>query len=201
MNKKLLFILLAGTMLSVCAVRAQEQATADDAPAVQMMPKRFDRNHHKAMAAKLASDLGLTEEQKAKAEQIRQEGQAKIAPLMEQMKSLRQKIDDERRTNMQAFEEILTPEQKQRFEVMKQQHDRRFKEGPKHEGEGRMMRGIHRIGDDGEMLPPPPHDDKNWKKEIVKHHKNKVKDEYRKKDKGGFIDKENVYQGGGFVED
>lgn len=197
----MLFLLLTGTVLSVGAAFAQEQPLPENMPPVQMMPRHFDRNHHKAMAAKLASDLGLTEEQIAKADKIREEGRAKIAPLMDQMKDLRQKIDQERRANMEDFEKILTPEQKSRFELMRHR-DRRFREGPKQEGEGRMMRGIHPINPDGEMLPPPPpHADKDWRGEIVKHHKKKMKDKHHKKDKGGFVDKENVYQGGGFVED
>lgn len=222
MNKKFLFILLAGTILSVSSVSAKEAAVNVDQNAMVVVKKtQFDRKHHQEMAAKLAADLELTDEQKAQAEKIRQQGHEKIAPLMDQMMSLRQKIDQERRDNMQEFEKILTPEQKEKFELLKHR-ERRFHEGPKDIGKGKMMRGIHKIGPDADfeeapdeeiLPPPPPHAEKYWSTHHDKHHKKMKENKKRHKNKGGFVgpDKTSHRDGnaenyravkkGGFVDD
>lgn len=91
-------------------------------------PKKFDKEMHKKMADKFAKDLGLTDEQIAKADEIRKEGREKIKPLMEQMGELRRKADELRKENMKEFEAILTPEQKTRLEEMKARHEEMRKE-------------------------------------------------------------------------
>lgn len=60
----------------------------------------------------LAKELSLTEEQKAECQKINQESREKIKPLMEQIQKIRKE-------NMEAFEKILTPEQKEQFSKMK----------------------------------------------------------------------------------
>ncbi len=180
MNKKLLSILLATTILSAGAVMAQTPApeTQDVAETVKVekrrMPKRFDREHHERMAKKMARDLNLTPEQQEQADKIRKEGIEKVEPLMEEMKALREKIDAERRANMTEFENILTPEQKTKLKEMQRRGVEEFKRRM-NERRGPGMRGMHRPGrqvpghhidDDmlppppeGEMLPPPPMDE------------------------------------------
>lgn len=74
----------------------------------------------KEMDDKLASKLNLTDEQRVSAEKIRADGRAKMKPLMEQMKDIRRQMDEIRKQNMNEFENILTPDQKQAFEKMKQ---------------------------------------------------------------------------------
>lgn len=168
MNKKLLSILLATTILSAGAVMAQTPApeTQDVAETAKVekrrMPKRFDREHHERMAKKLAKDLNLTPEQQEQADKIRKEGIEKVEPLMEEMKALREKIDAERRANMTEFENILTPEQKTKLKEMQRQGIEKFKRRM-NERRGRGMRGMHRPERpvpehhvDNGMLPPPP---------------------------------------------
>ena len=79
------------------------------------MDKEKMMQHHE----KFAKELGLTEEQKAQAKKIREEGREKVKPLMDEMKQLRQKMDELRKQNMEEFAKILTPEQKTKLEKIK----------------------------------------------------------------------------------
>ena len=135
-------VLLAGTAM------AQKPLALGEAPQVEQIQKRkFDKEHHEKMAKRLADKLNLTNEQQQKAEQIRKSGQAKIKPLLDEMMELRQKIDKERRANMEEFENILTPEQKTAFEKLKAEDKAKFRK--------QMQKRVDkRRGDD--MLPPPP---------------------------------------------
>lgn len=135
-------VLLAGTAM------AQKPLALGEAPQVEQIQKRkFDKEHHEKMAKRLADKLNLTDEQQQKAEQIRKSGQAKIKPLLDEMIELRQKIDKERRANMEEFENILTPEQKTAFEKLKAEDKAKFRK--------QMQKRVDkRRGDD--MLPPPP---------------------------------------------
>lgn len=76
------------------------------------------------MKAKFAERLGLTDEQKEKLEQMRQEDMAKMAPLFEQMKTLRQQMRDLRKTNRAHFESVLTDAQKEILQKMKAEHQK-----------------------------------------------------------------------------
>ena len=67
----------------------------------------------------LAEKLKLTDEQKAQADKIREDGRKKMKPLIEERKELRKKMDAVRKANMEEFEKILTPEQKKAFDEMK----------------------------------------------------------------------------------
>ena len=115
------------------------------------------------MIGDATSDAGLTAEQQEQADKIRREGQEKIKPLMKEMKDLREKIDAERRANMEEFEKILTPEQKQKLDEMKQRGMEDFKRRIG-ERRGPKMRGPHHFEKlrpaphhpEGEMLPTPP---------------------------------------------
>ena len=113
-------------------------ANAQEAPADELMPpppphemtmdRHFDKikEHHEKISQKIAEELGLSDEQKEQADKIRQDGRAKMKPLMEERKVLREKMNDVRKANMEEFEKILTEEQKTKFEAMKAKH-----KGPK----------------------------------------------------------------------
>lgn len=88
--------------------------------------QRMER-HHEKMAQKLADDLKLTDEQRAKAKEMRQQAREKIKPLIDEMKEIRKKMDTIRQENMKAFEEILTPEQKETFAKIKTERKAKFK--------------------------------------------------------------------------
>lgn len=106
----------------------------------ELMPppphREFNREKMREQADKFAKDLGLTEEQKAQAEKIREEGRKKMDPLMKDMRELREKMDSAREENMKEFEAILTSEQKAKMEEIKAEHRAKF-------GEGRRGRPRH----------------------------------------------------------
>ena len=136
--KKLMLtaVCAAAVMLGSISANAQEEMLPPPPPGHEMLPPpppefgprhkgprahgpKFDREMHKKLADRFAKDLGLTEEQIAKADKIREDGRKKVEPLMKQMDELRRKADELRKENMKEFEAILTPEQKTRLEEMK----------------------------------------------------------------------------------
>lgn len=120
MKHKFLSILLAGTVLSGSGFYATAKAVDLENNARPKQEHQFNREEmHKKMALKMNEELNLTEAQQKEAKAIREKGQKDIAPLMDEMKALREKIDAKRRANMEEFEKILTPEQKEKFEAMK----------------------------------------------------------------------------------
>jgi len=133
MKHSLLSILLAGTVLSGGALYAVANAAENQSADMPKIEHEFNREEmHKKMAEKMAKDLDLTEAQKEQAKAIREKGKKEIEPLMDEMKNLREKMDEKRRANMQEFEQILTPEQKAKFEELK-------KNAP-HQGERNMKK-------------------------------------------------------------
>lgn len=89
-----------------------------DGDKIRHNPK-FRDEMHKKMAEKFAEDLGLTDEQKNKAEELRAASRKKMKPLFEQMRGIHQKMDEIREENLKEFEKVLTPEQKAKLEKMK----------------------------------------------------------------------------------
>lgn len=165
MNKKILSLFVAAALLSAGAASAQTPPAngEETVKTADGSKPEFARKHHKKMAKRLARELGLTPQQQEQADKIRRQGREKIKPLMDEMKTLREKIDRERRQNMEEFEKILTSEQKDLFDEIKHRGpDFRPRPpfGPRH-GEGpRHMRPMppeHMpLPPAGEMLPPPP---------------------------------------------
>lgn len=78
-----------------------------------------DRPIHEMMEAKLADRLNLSKEQYLAMQDRRKADQVKIRDLMDQMKEIRIQMNEIRKSNMEAFESILTPEQKAEFEKIK----------------------------------------------------------------------------------
>lgn len=180
MNKKLMAILLTSTMLSAGVVMAKpHKADLDNkVEAVEMERKEVSyKEHHRRMAEKMADDLDLSKEQREEAAKIRQEGRDKIKPLMDEMKDIREKIDAERRANMEEFEKILTPEQQEKFDKMKKRGAEEFRKKHKERKDRwedrkdkkdkkdkyKEKKGKHRKdgrkgpeGVEDEVLPPPP---------------------------------------------
>lgn len=153
MNKFLLSALLASTVMFSGAVNAAdtENPLPQDVEKVEMVKhhRGFNKDFHEKMAKKMAEELSLTDEQQEQAKKIREEGHKKIKPLMDEMREVRQKLDKERKANMEEFEKILTPEQKDKFEKMKEKgpFGKKGKGGFKKHHKGRpehkMMRGMH----------------------------------------------------------
>ena len=138
MKHNLLSLVLATTVISAGALSANiasaQETTPPEAPKFEHKVDRAEM--HKKMAEKIAKDLNLSEEQQAKAKEIRENGKKEIEPLMKDMKDIREKMDAKRRTNMKEFENILTPEQKAKFEELKKnapnQEGKNHFKGPRH---------------------------------------------------------------------
>ena len=154
MNKKILML----TCASVLLLGANGAWAADEGPVVasvvspqavektaetggltgvepQAMEKVSRADMHKVRAERFANELGLSEEQRKKAEEIRKADFEKMKPLMEEMKALHEKMDAMRQENMKSFEAILTPEQQATFKQMIEEHKNKMGErGPRHIG-------------------------------------------------------------------
>ena len=110
MNKIILTVAFAALLTGAAATEAADG---------KMPPMRPDRPTHEMMEAKLADRLNLSKEQYLAMQDRRKADQVKIRDLMDQMKEIRIQMNEIRKSNMEAFESILTPEQKAEFEKIK----------------------------------------------------------------------------------
>ena len=110
MNKIVLTVAFAALLTGAAAAEAADG---------KMPPMRPDRQTHEMMEAKLADRLNLSKEQYLAMQDRRKADQVKIRDLMDQMKEIRIQMNEIRKSNMEAFESILTPEQKAEFEKIK----------------------------------------------------------------------------------
>ena len=117
---------------------------AEPAQQTERMPKHHKEMHKRPKPEKMDKFLDLTDEQKAKAKEIREQSRKEIEPLMKEMKTIREKMDKIREADMKKFEALLTHEQKAKLEARKQHHKKDFKGIEKHRF--------------------PPHDFKNFSK-------------------------------------
>lgn len=130
---KLLLTTALSTIIAFSAYsNAFAEATANPAEPAQQT-ERMPR-HHKEMRKrpepeKMDKFLDLSDEQKAKAKEIREQSRKEIEPLMKEMKTIRKKMDKIREADMKKFEALLTPEQKAKLEARKQHHEKEFKGG------------------------------------------------------------------------
>lgn len=125
--KKMLITTVCVAVLSVSAAWANPEVKGgefDKRPSIEMMKKHGE---------KLAEKLKLTEEQKVKAEKIRENGRKKMKPLFEQKKELHKKMEKVRKENMEEFTEILTPEQKKEFDEMVRSKHKKHMHHKKHD--------------------------------------------------------------------
>ena len=137
--KKLYLTLLCATALSLGASfgQAKEDNTMPPPPPQMEQGDHFKdmEKHHEKMQQKLADELKLTDEQRTKAKEMRKASREKMKPLLDEMKKTREKMDNLRQENMKAFEEILTPEQKETFAKIKEERKAKFekmKKGHRH---------------------------------------------------------------------
>ncbi|MBE6447850.1 MAG: hypothetical protein E7018_00930 [Alphaproteobacteria bacterium] len=112
--KKLYPTIICASVLMLCS-----GVSIANEPKHPTPEKRIE--HMQKMEQDLAKKLNLTEEQKAKAKQIREDGRAKMKEHHRQMEELRKQ-------NMADFENILTPEQKENFAKIKAEHKAKVKE-------------------------------------------------------------------------
>lgn len=95
---------------------------------------RPDRPSPKMIEQKIADRLNLTPEQRKAVEEQRKADREKLKPLFEQMKEIRKQMGEIRKANMEAFQNILTPEQKAEFDKMMAERKAKgpHKFGPRH---------------------------------------------------------------------
>lgn len=99
---------------------------AEPAQQTEKMPKHHKEMRKRPEPEKMDKFLDLTDEQKAKAKEIREQSRKEIEPLMKEMKTLREKMDKIRETDMKKFKALLTPEQKAKLEARKKHHEKEF---------------------------------------------------------------------------
>lgn len=119
MNKIVLTVAFAALLTGAAAAEAADG---------KMPPMHPDRPTHEMMEAKLADRLKLSKEQYQAMQDRRKADQVKIRDLMDQMKEIRIQMNEIRKSNMEAFESILTPEQKAEFEKIKEEGKARHME-------------------------------------------------------------------------
>ncbi|MBP5399496.1 MAG: hypothetical protein J6Y53_03670 [Alphaproteobacteria bacterium] len=130
-NKFLLSSCLSAMLVFGANAFAVEDVVPADVPPAPQHQQFEGKKMHEMHQKKLAEDLGLTAEQQAKAEAIRKADFEKMKPLIEEMKALHEKMDNMRKENLEAFKEILTPEQKVKFENIIAQHKEKMGNAPK----------------------------------------------------------------------
>ena len=104
-------IVLSGGVSDVCA--KDHRVEFGKRPSMEEIKK------HEEM---FAEKLGLSKEQREKAEVLRKNGRKKMEPLMKQQRELHKKMEKLRRENMDEFEKILTNAQKEKLKEMKKEH-------------------------------------------------------------------------------
>lgn len=128
--------LLSTTLSTILVFSAYSNAFAETkeivsepAQQTEKAPKnhREDRGRDHRPEDKMEKFLNLTDEQKTKAKEIREQSRKDIEPLMKEMEALREKMDKIREADMKKFESILTPEQKAKLEKIKKHHDKERK--------------------------------------------------------------------------
>ena len=133
---KLLLTTALSTLIAFSAYsNAFAEAVANPAEPAQQtekMPKHHKEMRKRPKPEKMDKFLDLTDEQKAKAKEIREQSRKEIEPLMDEMKTIREKMDKIREGDMKKFEALLTPEQKAKLEARKQHHKKDFKGREKH---------------------------------------------------------------------
>ena len=130
--RRILSAVITASMLLPVAGMAQEQQAQPPAQQNQQAPTGKARHHGKHKGerrmAMMAQKLNLTDQQKQQMQQLRQQN-------MEQAKTIRNdsslsdadKKDKLKALHQQSHEQmmgLLTPEQKQQFEQMKQEHQK-----------------------------------------------------------------------------
>ena len=135
MNKFLLTTALSTVITFSAYSNAFAEAAANPAEPMQQaekMPKPHKEMHKLPKPKKLDKFLNLTDEQKAKVKEIRKQSRKEIELLKKEKEAINGKMDKIHETDMKKFEEILTPEQKAKWEARKKHHEKKFKGGEKH---------------------------------------------------------------------
>ena len=158
---------LALLFCALCVITGSAHAAAVNDDNTNNLPKKKNpptkeeiQKFHKAREAAFDQKLGLTEEQKVQAKELRKQGFEKMKPVMDQirqkkrelrtleesgtvsdankkalekdLKALKKDADKIRKQNMEEFESILTKEQKETLKQMKKEGRKNFERKHKH---------------------------------------------------------------------
>ena len=126
--KKYLSIMLMGMVLCSSKVWANpiEEASVEGHAGIEMnMDKKVGFKHKQRK--NFIEKLNLTEEQKMKAQELREKNKPQMQEIFSKMKELKKQADEIRRQNKKEFEAILTPEQKETLEKMQKEHHEKMK--------------------------------------------------------------------------
>ncbi|MBR5154460.1 MAG: hypothetical protein IKW58_01910 [Alphaproteobacteria bacterium] len=120
--------LLLTTSITASANTLKPEIETQTPTTLELKHEKFDpKVHFEKMSQKLSKDLNLTKEQEEKAKLLREDGHRKIEPLLKQMKEIRKQMDELRKENMAEFEKILTQEQLEKFNQIKEEGKKRHK--------------------------------------------------------------------------
>lgn len=126
--------MLMGMVLSSTALLAQP--VLEDETQKETVPVSVEKVENEAHAKghirqkhknNFIERLNLTEEQKQKAKELREKNKPQMEELFAKMRELRKQAEEIRKQNKEEFESILTPEQKEILQKMKQEHLEKIK--------------------------------------------------------------------------
>jgi len=127
--RRILSAVITASMLLPVAALAQEQQAQPPAQQNQQAPTGQARHHRKHKGqhmAKMAQKLNLTDQQKQQMQQLRQQNKEQAKTIRNDSSlSPADKKAKLKALHQQSHEQmmgLLTPEQKQQFEQMKQEH-------------------------------------------------------------------------------
>ena len=126
--KKYLSIMLMGMVLCSSQVWANpvDESVTEGVVGVEMNMEQKAGFRHK-QRKNFMEQLNLTEEQKIKAQELREKNKPQMQEIFSKMKELRKQADEIRMKNKKEFEAILTPEQKETLEKMQKEHHEKMK--------------------------------------------------------------------------
>ena len=154
MKRSLALISVAGLFLLGIVIGAMGMHLYDAQHSYPGPPR--DGARHESRLNRLDQLLDLTPEQKTRIDEIRKESRVEAEALHEAM--LPQVREHMERTR-QRIEEVLTPEQREKFNELAQQHRARFErfvlEGPSH-GRPHGMKSRRKPPPLSPPPPPPP---------------------------------------------
>lgn len=120
--------MLMGVVLCSSQVWANpvDGSATEGAVGVEMNMEQKGGFRHK-QRKNFIEQLNLTEEQKMKAQELREKNKPQMQEIFSKMKELRKQADEIRLQNKKEFEAILTPEQKETLEKMQKEHHEKIK--------------------------------------------------------------------------
>ena len=129
--KKILLIAAAVVFMGVCIVVAAENAPGAGIHGKAQPGQGFQKKHGE-MGMEMYSQLNLTDDQKAKIKEILESRRSQLSALKEDTslnpEQKREKMKTIMETTDEQINQVLTPEQQQKYKEMKEKMRERMKE-------------------------------------------------------------------------